>query len=69
MNSRIGSFYVAIQNNEVIAFETNLKEFIRLVNAAVPGTRNYDWFYRRFDSDSKFSISIGSEEYFFQKLI
>jgi hypothetical protein len=69
MNDRIGSFYVVVFNNEVICFDTNLKLFVEQFNKMMPQSRNYDWFYRAFKKESKFSQVIGGNEYYFQRLI
>jgi hypothetical protein len=68
MNERIGALYVAVIDNEVICFETNLKLFVTLFTASVPKARNYDWFYRAFKKEKRFSQIIDSKEYYFQKL-
>lgn len=68
MNKRIGSIYVAVKDNEVIAYETNLKLFVELVSQISPKARNYDWFYRSFEKSIRFSTLIGEDEYHFQKL-
>jgi hypothetical protein len=69
MNERITSLYVAISKNEVVCFETNLKMFVAIVNKEIPGTRNYDWFYRAFKDVSKFKIALNDQDYYFQRLI
>lgn len=64
------SFYVAIIDNEVVCFDTNLKLFIEQFNKLVPDSRNYAWFYRQFKISSKFSHEFaGSKVYFFQKVV
>jgi len=69
MNERITSFYIVIANNEVVCFETNLKLFVVEVNKNIPESKNYDWFYRTFKKLSKFKLTFGDQEYFFQRLI
>lgn len=69
MNQNITALYVAIKENEVVVFESNLKEFVTLVNNQIDGSRNYQWFYREFGKSARFSSVIGSEQYYFQKVI
>lgn len=71
MNKNLYTFYVAILENEVVCFDTNLKLFVEQFNKLVPDSRNYDWFYRQFKSKGdKFSHEFsGSKVYFFQKVV
>lgn len=69
MNERIGALYVAVIDNEVVCFETNLKLFAALFSQSVPEARNYDWFYRAFKKEIRFSQVINNKEYYFQKLV
>lgn len=68
MNERIGALYVAVIDNEVVCFETNLKLFVLLFTQSVPEARNYDWFYRAFKKEKRFPQTIAGKEYYFQKL-
>lgn len=63
------AFYVLIENNEVVAYETNLTLFAAEVNEKVTGSPNYDSLYRRFRANPKFSMTVGVKEYYFQKVI
>lgn len=70
MDRSIGAFYVAIFNNEVVIFDTNLKNFVEQLSKIEPEAKNYDWFFRRFKKFGPyFNYSIGDKEYYFQKLI
>lgn len=68
MNERIGALYVVMIDNEVICFDTNLKLFVAVLNSLIPESRNYDWFYRAFKKETRFSQVINNKEYYFQKL-
>lgn len=69
MNQNLSALYVAIKENEVVVFESNLKEFVALVNNKIEGSRNYQWFYREFTKSTHFSSVIGGEQYYFQKVL
>lgn len=69
MNQNISALYVAIKDNEVVVFESNLKEFVTLVNNQIEGSRNYQWFYREFGKRAHFPSVIGGDQYYFQKVI
>lgn len=63
------AFYVAIKDNEVVKFGTNLTAFHNGFKELEPGVKNYEWFYRQFKKEKYFKIVIGSSEYFIQKVI
>ncbi len=63
------SFYVAIKDNEVVAFETNLQKFVPLIEAKEKEARNYQWFYREFKKSTYFKLTLGGKDYFFQRVI
>lgn len=64
------AFYVAIINNEVVCFNTNLKLFVEEFTKIASDSRNYDWFYRQFKADSKFTHQFnGDKTYYFQKVV
>lgn len=63
------AFYVAILDNEVVCFETNLKKFVPVFAKLESSARNYDWFYRRFKASQRFTIDIGGKAYWFQKVV
>jgi len=64
------AFYVAIIENEVVCFDTNLKLFVEQFGKLAPDSRNYDWFYRQFKASDKFSHTFnGNNVYFFQKVV
>jgi hypothetical protein len=63
-------FYVAIKNNEVICFETNLKLFIEKFKNIEPKIKSYSHYLRAFNSGENISfVNDKKETYFFQKLI
>ncbi len=64
------SLYVAIKNNRVILFETNLKKFWSAFNEIEPDCRNYDYYYREFKKSNMLQYMNEKEEiYFLQKLL
>jgi len=63
------AFYVAIKDNEVVKFGTNLTTFYEGFKQLEPDIRNYEWFYRQFKKEKYFKISIDSNEYYLQKVI
>lgn len=70
MNKNLYTFYVAIIDNEVVCFETNLKAFSIQFAKTVSDERNYDWFHRKFKAGVKFSYTFkGDKVYFFQKVV
>ena len=66
MNKVLTLLYVVIKDNSVIAFETNLKGFVELINDLIPGTGSYGHFERRFKKDVAFKQEINGETYHFQ---
>lgn len=47
MNKVLTLLYVVIKDNSVIAFKTNLKGFVELINDLISGTGSYGHFERR----------------------
>ena len=66
MNKVLTLLYVVIKNNCVIAFETNLKGFVELINELIPDAGSYGQFERRFKTDMRFKKEINGETYYFQ---
>lgn len=70
MNKDLGSLYVAIVENRVIEFDTNLKKFHEKVSKAEPLCRNYDYLYREMKkSDTVKFIGAGDKVYILQKVM
>ncbi|AMR32394.1 hypothetical protein A0256_13660 [Mucilaginibacter sp. PAMC 26640] len=69
MNQNLTSLFAVVNDNKILLVDTNLKIFVERLNANFPGTRNYDWFYRAFKKNDRFSLVIDDNEYFFQKVI
>lgn len=64
------SLYVAIKDNEVVLFETNLKKFLIEFNKIEPDCRNYDYYYREFKKMKMLHyLNKKEENYFIQKLL
>lgn len=64
------SLYVAIVDNEVVVFETNLKLFVEELTKIESETRNYDYYYREFKKSNKvLLLNNDNKEYHLQKLL
>jgi hypothetical protein len=63
------AFYVAILNDEVVCFDTNVAKFhakfIKLENKCA----GYDSFYKYFKAKTHFEITFGDKIYYFQKVV
>jgi hypothetical protein len=69
MNKQTSAIFATVNNNEIICFDTNLKAFHTKLAIKIPSISNYQWFYRKFSNETRFSLTIGDKEYFFQKLV
>lgn len=65
MNKNITSFFVANKGNVTVAFESNLKDFVRIFQNIEPEARNYQYYYRQFQKSSSFDWG----DYHFQQLV
>lgn len=64
------SLYVAIVDNKVVVFETNLKLFIEELGKIESETRNYDYYYRKFKrSNMVLLLNSDYKTYYLQKLL
>lgn len=60
--------YVAIKDNEVVAFGTNLQDFVKVLNDMNISNRNYQFFYREFNK-SRFTMTDDDGSiYYLQKV-
>lgn len=57
MNKDIKRIYIAIRDNNPVAFETNLKNFWERFVLVEPEIRNYDYFYRKFKKENSFTFT------------
>lgn len=48
MNKELKKAFVAIKDNKVVVFDTNLKDFVTKLNTLEPESRNYMYYYREF---------------------
>lgn len=64
----LNTLYVAISDNELVCFETNLNGFVDRFSNIEPKSRNYAWFYRSFRKSNRFEQTIGEKVYYFQKV-
>lgn len=70
MQERIKSLYVAIVDNEVVCFDTNLKDFHIQLQELAKGCRNYDYFYRAFRKFSKIEYTDNDgNSFYIQKIL
>jgi hypothetical protein len=63
------TFYVAIYNNEVVCFETNLSKFIESFKKMENGVKSYQYYNKEFKNNS--FVTYANKErkvYFLQKL-
>lgn len=61
--------YVAILDNKVICFETNLKDFQKELDKIIPKCRNYDFFYREFKKNKSFLYADNGKDIHMQQLV
>lgn len=68
MNKDVKYLYIAIKDNKVVCFDTNLKKFVEKFGQ-VEEVRNYDYFYRKFKKENHFEYNARSGKvYSLQKL-
>lgn len=61
--------YTANLNNEVVAFGTNLKDFVKALEKLEPGhVRNYQYYFREFSKEKKLSLLVGEKAYILQEV-
>lgn len=63
------AFYVAILDNEVVCFDTNLAKFHAKFIKIEPQCAGYNSFYSYFKGKSRFDITMSGKQYFFQKVV
>ncbi len=64
------SLYVAIVDNKVVVFETNLKLFVEELAKIEKEARNYDYYYRQFKLKNIVLLSNNDDKkYYLQKLL
>lgn len=69
MNKDVKYLYIAIKDNKVVCFDTNLKNFVEKFLLIETEARNYDYFYRKFKGDNYFEYKMKNRESFMmQKL-
>lgn len=49
MNKELKKAFVAVKDNKVVVFDTNLKDFIKKLNEIESSSRNYMYYYREFE--------------------
>ena len=63
-------FYVAIKNNKVECYETNVKLFVERFRKIEPKIRSYSYYSRAFNNvELIYFVNDKRETYFLQKLI
>lgn len=69
MNKDVKYLYIAIKDNKVVCFDTNLKNFVEKFLLIEKEARNYDYFYRKFKKENLFEYNSDSGMiYIIQKL-
>jgi hypothetical protein len=69
MNKDVKYLYIAIKDNKVVCFDTNLKNFVEKFLLIEKDARNYDYFYRKFRTGDYFEYKTETNNiYFIQKL-
>jgi len=69
MNKDIKALYVAIENNEVVCFDTNLSKFHLHFSNMEPQCPSYIIFHRAFKKGYKFTKTLSGKGYHFQKVL
>ena len=65
----LSTLYTANLNNEVIAFGTNLKDFIVTLNMLeIKTVRTYEYYYKEFRTNKKISLLDGEHAYILQEV-
>lgn len=65
MNKNITTLYVTNKDNITVAFGSNLTDLYRMFKNICPDARNYQYYYRQFQSVNEFEW----DGYRFQKLL
>lgn len=63
------AFYVAVVDNEIVCFDTNVAKFHAKLVKLEPKCAGYDSFYKYFKNKPRFKLTLGGKEYHFQKLV
>jgi len=62
--------YVAINNNKVIHFETNLLQFVESLKVQYSETKSYSYYVKKFKCDNTITLLNDNKEVIFlQKLV
>lgn len=70
MNKELKKAFVAIKNNRVVIFDTNLKDFINKLNELEPNSRNYMYYYREFGKKKVLEyVNSKGEVYVLQQVV
>lgn len=66
----LNKLYVAIIENKVVCYETNLKDFHVKLATIAEGCRNYDFFYRKFRNNKNFEyVDESGKMFYLQQVI
>lgn len=70
MNKELKRAFVAIKNNRVVVFDTNLKDFVTKLNELEPNSRNYMYYYRGFEKQKVLEyVNSDGEIYVLQQVV
>lgn len=63
-------FYVAIKNNEIVCYDTNLKLFLEKFGKMVPDLYSYSYYSKNFKKTKIIPVNTKQKEtYYLQKVI
>lgn len=68
MNKSIKQLYAVIKDNKILVCESNLKDLVNNLPAAISGIRVYDYYRRQFLKSDYFVLEF-NREYIFQKIV
>lgn len=70
MDKKIKKAYAAVKDNQVVLFDTNLKDFVCKLNKIEPESGNYMKYYRCFEKNrSTEFINSNGDVYCLQQIV
>ncbi|AWI26816.1 hypothetical protein HYN49_13420 [Flavobacterium pallidum] len=65
----LSKLYTAVLDNKVVAFGTNLKDFVTEMQSLEPQkTRNYQYYFRAFQKEKIIELKAVDKVYFLQEV-
>lgn len=62
------NIYAAVESNRIVAFDTNLKDFLGKFGNIETELRNYQYFYRELQKNDSLELVIGDKTYLVQRI-